>query len=151
MTTIRPATAADAPAIDAIQAATVREFGPRAYDDEVVESWATHGVDWDERSDRVVVVAEREDVVGFGELDPEAGEIVAVYVHPEQARSGVGSAILRELERRARAKDVDTLCVLSSLNAVGFYARHGYERRDRVTYELADGVEITAVWLEKAA
>lgn len=151
MTTIRPATAANAADLDAIQAAAVREFGPRAYDEAVVRHWAGHDVDWDARSERTVVVAERDgSVVGFGELDPDAGEVVSVYVHPNAARSGVGSAILRELEQRARHRGVDTMGVLSSLNAVEFYERHGYERTDRVTYEFEDGVEMAAVWLEKS-
>ena len=56
------------------------------------------------------------------------GEVRAVYVHPDHARHGVGSALLAELEGYARGRGLDRLSLQSSLNAVGFYERAGYER-----------------------
>lgn len=150
MTSIRQATAADVDAIDAVHAAAVYEHGARAYDADVLDAWAGHEVEPDGAGDLPgIVVAEQEGaVVGFGELAD--GEVVAVYVHPDAASGGVGSAILEALERRAREQTVDSLDVLSSANAVGFYERHGYERMERTSYELEDGVEMAAVRLRKS-
>jgi putative acetyltransferase len=78
-----------------------------------------------------------DEVVGFGELrvgepeeyDVEAdAEIRAMYVAPDYAGEGVGTALLDELESRARERDVESVVLTASLNAVPFYERHGYER-----------------------
>src|SRR5262249_31304521 len=51
---------------------------------------------------RAVYVAERGgEIVGFGQLDVERGEVEALYVSPDAAHTGVGSALLAQLEQVA--------------------------------------------------
>ncbi|PSP74853.1 hypothetical protein BRC81_16875 [Halobacteriales archaeon QS_1_68_20] len=101
-------------------------------------------------------------VVAFGSLtfaapeDYEAeadAEVTGVYVHPEAASQGVGSAVLADLERRARAGGVATLGLSASLNAVAFYEDHGYERVRAYVHEFSaaasTGVEGTVVEMRK--
>lgn len=104
-------------------------------------------------------VAEVEDcdgptVAGFGDVrfdppeyisEPADGGVRAVYVDPEFARRGVGTALLERLEREARERDLDTLGLLASVNAVPFYERNGYDRVTETTFEFGDGVEGPAV------
>lgn len=133
---VRPATREDRNALPPLHTAAVRAFGPSGYPTEQVRKWAKA----DERSpedytvdaaDEHFTVALRDgEVAGFGHLVIDAGEIHAVYVHPDHARHGVGSALLAELEGYARGRRLSTLALQSSLNAVGFYERSGYERID---------------------
>ena len=131
---VRPATAADRAALPALHTASVRTFGPEYYDADAVRRWAKPGgrspADYEpDTDDEHVVVAVRDGAVaGFGHLVPAVGEVHAVYVHPDHARRGVGSALLAELEGYARGRGLDRLSLQSSLNAVGFYERAGYER-----------------------
>jgi len=77
-----------------------------------------------------LLVGERDgEVAGFGEWDD--GEVVACYVHPDHARTGVGSALLERLHEELREAGYDRATLTSSLNAVGFYERYGYEAVDR--------------------
>lgn len=140
MVTVRNASPADATAIRDVHVASI-ELASDAYRDAVIEAWShdrdpsSYPIDDD---DAVLVVAEDEGrIVGFGELRPEAGEYLdadvdgevrAMYVHPDAAGRGVGRAIYDELERRARARDVRSLGLWASLNAVGFYEHLGFER-----------------------
>lgn len=48
-------------------------------------------------------------------------------MHPASGRRGVGSAIVRELERLAVASGIPALDVTASLNAEAFYMQHGYQ------------------------
>jgi putative acetyltransferase len=104
--------------------------------------------------------AEPDDVAGFGHLVPPGereeghpageGEVRAVYVHGDHAREGVGSALLAHLEDRARERGLAALVLWSSLNAVRFYERHGYERVRETTHETTGGVELGVVVMRKA-
>lgn len=131
---VRPATHEDRAVLADLHTATVEAFGPDGYDAEQVEEWA--GADERSPTDYTVdaagehfTVAVRDGAVaGFGHLVLDAGEVHAVYVHPDHARHGVGSALLVELEGYARGRGHTELALQSSLNAVGFYERAGYER-----------------------
>lgn len=73
-----------------------------------------------------------------------------MYVHPDHAGGGVGSAILRELEERAEAAGLANLHLIASLNAVSFYERHGWESTGPTAYEFEDGAELEAVEMERS-
>lgn len=189
MVTVRDATDADRGAISDVHVAAIRELGPAAYDDRVVDAWAggsearstsggrdpsASGDDEDRdpagypigETDAAFVVAEVNGrVAGFGDVtgvDPNdydvvaeeradaTGEVRAVYVHPDFARRGVGSALLAELERRARDRGFETLVLTASLNAVPFYEHRGYEAVTTVTHEFGGEVPGDAVVMRRS-
>lgn len=162
MGTVREAGPADAPRIATVHEAAIRGLAGDTYDSTVVDAWAG-GVDPDgypvESDDSHLVVAERDTtIVGYGELRPRAGdylqsavdgEIRAVYVHPDHAREGVGSAIYEALESAARNRDLDSLGLWASLNAVQFYEAQGFEQVARVTHAFGGDTEGPAVEMRK--
>ncbi|WP_396610393.1 GNAT family N-acetyltransferase [Haloferax sp. S1W] len=109
------------------------------YDETQVAAWAEKddGVEQYPLDDgHYLVVAEMDsNVVGYGHFVPGEHEIRAVYVHPEYARQGVGSAILTHLEARAREDGLAHLKLWASHNAVEFYVRMGYQRVGKETIE----------------
>lgn len=149
---VRPARPADAERVCAVHSAAIRELGTEAYSAEQVAAWDGDRSpdDYDlDPPDGTFLVAERESVVGFGELReqggddfarvPDAyGEVRAVYVHPDAARDGVGSRLLRAVEVRAREADLPGLGLWASKNAVPFYEHHGYERHTVHDHEFGD-------------
>lgn len=163
---VREATPSDADAVREVHRASIEGLGPAAYAKEQVEAWA-RGCETAEYSaidedDCYFVVAEDESVVGFGSLrfsSPDGyeaavdAEVTGLYVHPSVARRGVGSAMLADLEHRAREEGVRTLGLTSSLNAVPFYASQGYERVREYDHEFsghaAIGVEGRVVEMRK--
>ncbi len=86
-------------------------------------------------------------VVGFAALVGD--EVHAVYVHPDHARQGIGSALLGHLETVARADGVRTLRLSASLTAVPFYLACGYRRIRDSTHTLRSGVAIRCVEMVK--
>lgn len=81
--------------------------------------------------------------------DRETAEVIAVYVHPAYARSGLGTRVLRWNEARARERDCEAVGLLASRNAVPFYERRGYEALATVRVENTGGVEMPTTWLER--
>lgn len=88
-------------------------------------------------------------VVGFGELDQAGGEIAGLYVSPDVASRGVGQKLLWTLEERARACGLESLHLMSSLNAVSFYERAGFKSLGEMTKTLSPGVERASVRMFK--
>lgn len=97
----------------------------------------------------IVAVADAS-VVGFGQLNPEAREIEAIYVLPDRQGQGIGRRLLAELEQRARRLGLRKLEVSATLNAVGFYERHGYLRRRVAVHRMPTGLELQCVRMAKA-
>ena len=152
MTTVRPATPDDVPAMESIRVAALRACATEAYDQRHLSHLLSDG---DESNGmgaildlpfRTIVAERSGDVVGFGTVHVQDGQVHAVYVHPEVMERGVGRAILARLERDAREAGVDELTVLSTLNAVGFYEACGY---DHVGRESMGPDEIPVVRLRK--
>ncbi|GAA0230956.1 GNAT family N-acetyltransferase [Halobacterium noricense] len=156
MPSIRPATEADAESILDLHVASIRAFGPERYRDEQVEAWATKPLGSAPYRESVrnefehLVVAEVDDeIAGFGRLDYGNAVVDAVYVHPDFVRDGVGSALLSHLETEAAAKNIESLSLRASLNAVPFYEQAGYERVETVAHETTGGVELASVEMTK--
>jgi len=155
---IRDATPDDADAVRRVHRESITGLGTEGYSDRQVEAWAAGCESADYESsitgDGVFIVAEQQGaVVGFGsmafdapaEYESEAdAEITGVYVHPSVAGQGVGSAIYRELEARARDREVQALTLSASLNAVPIYESHGYQRQRTYSHEFS-GHEATDV------
>ena len=159
---VREARPADAEAVFEAHHAAIERLGPQAYDDEQVAAWGEGGSPDDygfEDPDEFYVVAELDGAVrGFGCLTLSAGEhlradvdaeVTGVYVHPDAVREGVGTALLERLEEEARERGIESLGLWASLNAVGFYEHHGYERVAERTHEFSGGVEGTVLEMRK--
>ncbi|MCS7042124.1 MAG: GNAT family N-acetyltransferase [Bryobacteraceae bacterium] len=149
---IRRATLEDRQAIYEIQRSAILETCRRSYPEEDVTVWAGllspdsyHAI-----HDRYFVVAERGGrILGFGRLDEQEGEVEAIYVSPAAERAGIGSAILRHLEARARECGLKELKVRSTLNAESFYARHGYQHLALIRYRLVPSLMLNCVEMRK--
>lgn len=151
---VRPATPDDVERIARCHTAATRAFGPEVYDEEQVAAWvgpedADPDYPVDDPEHRLVVAERAGEVAGFGDLVVPDREVTAVYVHPEHAETGVGTAVLAHLEGRAREAGLEELRLLSSLNAVGFYEQAGYERQRETTHETSVGVDLSVVEMRK--
>jgi len=88
-------------------------------------------------------------IVGLGCLVARNNELRACYVAPPAGRKGVGSAILREIERVARGQGVAVLKADSSLTAEPFYRANGYEFCGRGEHVLNSGARMACVKMRK--
>jgi len=152
-TRIRAAVVTDAETVWRVHTSSIRGLCVGWYTDQEIAVWIGRLIPEAYRraiEAHVMVVAERDGgVVGFGELDLERGEIVAVYVLPEATGSGVGIELLAHLEETARAAGVAQLTLCASLNAEAFYVRHGWRAGGREKHRLTPGVAVDCVRMDK--
>jgi GNAT superfamily N-acetyltransferase len=172
---IRPATAADVPAVASLIEASVRGLGPPHYDAQQINSSLVHlfGVDTAMIEDGTYLVAEDQgDVVGAGGWsrrrtpfggdqagavrdaglrDPAVDPAIlrAFYVHPDAARRGLGRMLMDAAEAGARADGFTRFELVSTLPGLEFYRNCGYRDVEPVEIPLPDGVSIGAVRMVK--
>jgi GNAT superfamily N-acetyltransferase len=146
---IRPAVHADLPAICRVHQAAARQLAAKAYSPEQIEAWVgglTPASYAKVMTTHALFVAEDErGVIGFGQLDPARAEVDAVYVAPEAAGRGVGTALLLALEQTARNCGAMALHLMATINAVPFYTRAGYVWECDALYQARFGVALPVV------
>jgi GNAT superfamily N-acetyltransferase len=86
-----------------------------------------------------------------GLLDPttESAKIRAIFVHPEWARRGLGSLILKHCEEAAQQAGFRSLEMGSTLTGVPLYSLKGYEQRERVAIPLPNGEVLPIIHMVK--
>ena len=129
MVKVRPYQSSDASAVSRLIRTTVRISNSADYPmrrpQPLIDYFSPEKVEA-LNQDRVCFVAEEEgDIVGTGAL--EGDELVTFFVAPERQTSGIGSALLAEVEKVATGRCVQKLRVGSSLAGAAFYERRGYE------------------------
>jgi ribosomal protein S18 acetylase RimI-like enzyme len=143
MIMVRPARPGDEAAVFQVHVRAIRETASRCYGAEQIAAWSgnlrpeiyTGTIE----AGRLFVAEESGQVVGFGDLDPASGEVTAIYVLPEAQGRGIGGALLAEAENRARRAGLREIRLVSSVNAVGFYERHGFVSSGRSLHTLRSG------------
>ncbi len=172
--TLRPATADDAPAIDALIARSVH--GLQAGDYTRAQRDAALGqvflTDRGLIADGTYLVVENPAgaVVGAGgwsdrralhgghthddtgeRIDPaeEPARIRAFFVDPTVSRQGVASAILVACEQAARERGFARMAMGATLTGVPFYARRGYVEVGREQAPLPTGETLAIVLMER--
>jgi putative acetyltransferase len=147
----------DARAFLEVHHLAVRGLTAAEYPPEVIEAWAPWPIT-EEHVDFVRSNAEGEyrlvaenggRIVGIGCLVVRKNELRACYVLPSATRNGVGTAILRALERAARHQGATVLEADASLNAEPFYRTNGYEVCGRGEHVLNSGVRMACVRMRK--
>jgi N-acetylglutamate synthase-like GNAT family acetyltransferase len=172
---LRLATAADAPAIEALMKESARALFPRFYDERQTASGVEHVAVLDPMliDDGTFFVAEADGrlvacggwsrrgklYTGSGAgaddarpLDPatEPARVRAMFVHADWTRRGLGMAILEACEAAARAEGFRELALMSTAPGVPLYRRYGFEALENVQVTLADGTVLAGVRMRKA-
>jgi GNAT superfamily N-acetyltransferase len=177
---IRMAVPADVPALHALIEASVRGLMPQGYTSDQLEGalGTLLGVDTQLIADGTYFVAEvvlndKPVLVGCGgwskrktlfgsdhrpgredELlnsQKDAAKIRAFFVHPEWARRGIGSEILKICEQAAMAAGFRRFEMGATLTGVPLYQARGYVEIDRIEVPLANGAVLPVVRMAKSA
>ncbi len=84
-------------------------------------------------------------------LDPstEPARIRAFFVHPDCARRGVGTRILRACLDAARAAGFRRVTLASTLPGVPFYKALGFEEKERLEVPMPDGLTLPVIRMER--
>jgi len=82
---------------------------------------------------------------------PGTARIRKVFVHPDWARRGLATQLVRDAEQRAHAAGYPRLIVRANRNAVALYRKLGYEALRDGVMTAPGGVDLPVVFMEKMA
>jgi putative acetyltransferase len=156
LVSVRPLRSDEARVFLDVHGRAIRGLAAQHYSPEVIAAWA--GTITDERiqsflknpQNEIRLIAELDgQPVGLGVVVINNSELRACYVVPEAARKGVGSAVVREIERIARQHGLSRLDLDASVNAEPFYASLGYEVVERGEHVPHGGQPMASVKMTK--
>lgn len=78
-----------------------------------------------------------------------AAKIRALFIEPDCARQGIGTATLRACEQAAAAAGFTTLEMGATLTGVALYLHHGYIAGERLSVPLRNGAALPIVRMSK--
>jgi len=150
---LRRAEPEDVEAVHLVHTASIRSAGEESYSPQALQAWveAFNPESFPKNLQRMDFwVAELPDrrVAGFLAMDMATRELDSLYVAPWGKGIGLGSYLLGYGEELARLAGLRDLWLDSSLNAVSFYARYGWEEIGRHA-RVRKGVEIPVMRMEK--
>ena len=142
---LRPFLAEDTPVLAAIFAASIEGLTGDDYGEAQQQAWASAADDEEGfgkrlASELTLVATLESSPVGFAALKGK-DHIDMLYVHPSAAGQGVASLLCDALEKLAGGRGAKSLTVDASDNAAEFFAKRGYEARQRNT------VSVSGEWL----
>jgi putative acetyltransferase len=154
---IRAMCSEDARAFLVVHHAAVWGIAAKDYPLAVIEAWAPMPITKDaidlvraNPDNEYRVIAEIDGrVVGIAAAVFDTAELRACYVTPDAAEKGVGSALVKEIERAARELGVPQLELDSSVTAESFYRIAGYEVVQRAEHVLHNGQRMACVKMRK--
>ena len=88
-------------------------------------------------------------VVGTGMIDLESAKVDAIFVHPDQMRTGIGRQVLLHLERIAIDAGLTHLRLDSTLNAAPFYRACGFVGDSVAKYKSPRGIALDCIPMMK--
>lgn len=137
---LRPYMPADAATLAAIFRDSVDELAEEDYDDAQREAWSSTADDVEAFGARLageltIVALLDGEIAGFASLRDNT-VFDMLYVRPDMARQGVGSALADAIEKLAGARGTATLSVDASDAARDFFAARGYVAKTRNTIEI---------------
>ncbi|WP_423414584.1 GNAT family N-acetyltransferase [Hyphomicrobium sp. B1] len=132
---LRPFLPADAMALRDLFAQSIDELTVDDYDEDQRLAWAASAEDAAEFRARLaaaltLVVQLDGEYLGFGSLKDNK-TIDMLYVHPDYAGEGVGTALADALEKIAGARGAEAVTVDASDTAVPFFESRGYVATQR--------------------
>ena len=150
---IRKLTKADVSRVWAIRTQAILLGCCSHYNHETVSNWSSAPMP-DGFADVLVhhgalVFEEQNQLLGFGFVDIGQSSLEALFVSPDCAGKGYGKLIASELLSIAANAGVKRLTLSSSLNAVKFYQRLGFESKKETLWVHPLGFEIASVLMEK--
>jgi GNAT superfamily N-acetyltransferase len=155
----RLATTADAEGIAAAHLDSIHSIGARFYSPEIVADWVApiNGERYSKMIEggevfyiTVGLVSGNREVLGFASHRIANGQHrTAIYIRGIAARSGIGTTLFKLVEARAIAQGTKSIHVDSSLAAVEFYKRNGFETISPGTFQLRSGRTMDCVFMRK--
>ncbi len=130
MPILRQASPKDAPGIWNVRVSAIRAINEPRYPQEDLIKWAPkdmpEGFIKAVENNEWYVVTDNDLIIATGYVDIDKKRLEALFVLPQYQGQGVGKLMIRHLHAIAQTHGLSELYLDATLNAEGFYSKHGY-------------------------
>lgn len=143
----------DVQALASIYYHTIHKINSEHYTQEQVNAWAPlkslETTGWREKflKTHPIIATTREKIVGFVEFE-KSGHIDCFYCHHEWVKKGVGSLLMKEILKRAKANDIPIIFAEVSITARPFFIKWGFNTILEQK-KVINGVQLTNFKMER--
>ena len=128
---IRKYMSSDLNAVVGIFTLAVHAIGSNYYSPEEIEAWAPSQPDmamWERYLNEhyTLVMDSACGIIGFGCLNADGSTMDKLFTHPAHQNEGVGSSIMKALEKEATKRGVKEIMLITSDNARKFHEKRNY-------------------------
>lgn len=149
---IRKARLEDSVELARLHRQTIRTVNSGDYPPEIIAAWSGRSTakkfrDFFPKSIRIIAV-ENKQIIGFGELIKETGNLRAMYTHKDWLKKGVGTKIFERMVQEAQKLGVKRWEFTASIKSQPFYEAQGCKTIKPCTHRLRSGHEMEAYLME---
>lgn len=140
MITIRKFKLSDAVSLARLHRGTIRSVNSKDYSPPEIAAWsgrtsAKRFRNLGKLNDRFVALEKRK-IVGFG--DYKDAEVMGLYIHKKHTGKGIGTKLLKKIEREVYARGKRTLKCISTVTARSFYEKNGFRLVKKAIHKIQD-------------
>lgn len=140
MIKIRRFKLSDAVSLARLHRGTIRSINKKDYSQKEIAAWsgrtsAKRFRNLAKLNARYVALRNNK-IVGFG--DYKNNELMGLYIHKNFIEKGIGTQLLKEIEREVYADGKRTLTCISTITARSFYEKNGFKTMKKTVHEIKD-------------
>ena len=140
MMTIRKFKLSDAVSLARLHRGTIRSINKKDYSSSEIAVWsgrtsAKRFRNLGKLNDRFVALEKRK-IVGFGDYKDD--EVMGLYIHKKHTGKGIGTKLLKKIEREVYANGKRTLKCISTTTARLFYEKNGFKVIKKTIHQIRD-------------
>ncbi len=119
----------------------ILETNSKYYDSEQIKEWISSvnikNIQEQLTNSSWIIVKEKETIVGFAQYCLNESEIYQIQILPQYQGKGYGRELYRYIEKEFRDKNIATISLYSTLNAVSFYEKVGFKKIKNIKFNLS--------------
>ncbi len=153
MIELKPGSIPEIPLLWSLRTRAVRHLCASHYSPEQIEVWSESPPPESYLrllATRCAVVAEENgQLLGYGILDRQSGEVVGLFVEPAQVGKGIGKRLMKGLEAIAAEEHFSRLHLYAPLNAADFFRTMGFVAIRDEAYQHPTGITLRSLYMER--
>lgn len=132
---------------------TIQKINIQHYTEQQINVWAPtsslEAAGWAKKFSRTkpIIATVGDEIVGFAEFEPN-GHIDCFYCHHKWIRKGVGSALMKEILKRAKDNPIHLIFAEVSITAKPFFEKWGFRVINQQTI-VRKGIELINFKMER--
>lgn len=118
----------------------ILETNSKYYNSEQIGEWVStiniQNVKDQLKNSSWIIIKERNNIIGFAQYSIEDKEIYQIQIDPQEQGKGYGKRLYEYIEKEFRKKNISSIFLFATLNAIPFYKKIGFKVIEDIEFQL---------------